>query len=69
VGTEGDLTFWGNSFVSDPFGRILHVTSSDKEEFAIVEVDFETIDDTRIHWPFFRDRRVDLYGDLTQKYL
>lgn len=69
VGTEGDLTFWGNSFLADPMGKIIHTSSSENEEFNIVEVDFKQIDYTRTHWPFFRDRRVDAYGEITKRFL
>lgn len=69
VGTEGDLTFWGNSFLADPMGKIIHSSTSENEEFSIVEVDFEQIDYTRTHWPFFRDRRVDAYGEITKRFL
>lgn len=69
VGIEKDLTFWGSSFVADPMGKILHASTSDKEEFAIVEVNLNKVDDARTHWPFFRDRRIDSYQDLTKRFL
>lgn len=69
VGTEGELTFWGGSFVADPYGRILAKASHDKEEILIVECDLQLVETTRQNWPFLRDRRIDFYGDLTQRYL
>jgi hypothetical protein len=35
----------------------------------LADVDLAQIDDTRTHWPFLRDRRIDAYGDLTQRFL
>ena len=67
VGTEGDIQFWGNSFICDPFGKILVNTSSDKEEVVVFEIDLDLIDYTRTHWPFFRDRRIDAYGELIKR--
>jgi N-carbamoylputrescine amidase len=68
VGVEGDLTFWGSSFVADTNGKMLEVLDSEREQFSIVEIDLAKIDDTRTHWPFFRDRRIDSYSGLTQRF-
>jgi len=64
VGQEGQLTFWGQSFVADPFGRILAKASSDQEEILLVPIDRAKIEETRQNWPFLRDRRIDAYGGL-----
>ena len=69
VGTEGNLEFWGASFVCDPFGEVLQLASHSKEEIHIVPVDLKEVDNTRRHWPFMRDRRIDAYGSITQRYL
>lgn len=67
---KGDgIEFFGGSFVSDPFGRILAKGSHDKEEVLVVECDTALIEETRQHWPFFRDRRIDSYGPITSRYL
>ncbi len=68
VGHEGKLTFWGQSFVADPFGRIIAKASAAKEELLIVECDLSKIDETRQNWPFLRDRRIDAYGGLELRY-
>jgi N-carbamoylputrescine amidase len=65
VGQEGQLTFWGQSFVADPFGRIIAKASSDKEETLIAECDLARVEETRQNWPFLRDRRIDTYGGLS----
>ncbi len=61
------IEFWGQSFVSAPTGRLLHVASVAKEEVVIVECDRRKAEDTRRHWPFFRDRRIDFYGGITKR--
>lgn len=69
TGVEGNIEFWGASFVSDPNGNILARAAHDREETILVECDFDRIDVVRTHWPFLRDRRIDAYGDLTKRYL
>jgi N-carbamoylputrescine amidase len=69
VGVEGTVEFWGASFVCDPFGCVLARAPHDREEVLVVSCDLSRIDDVRRNWPFFRDRRIDAYGDLTQRFL
>lgn len=66
VGKENGTKFWGNSFVAGPFGEILK-QGGEKEEIIIVEIDLESIENQRREWPFFRDRRVDMYGDILKR--
>ncbi len=63
------LEFWGGSFIADPFGRILAQASHDKEEILIAELDPKLLEDTRRNWPFLRDRRIDAYSPITQRFL
>lgn len=69
VGTEDGLQFWGASFISDPFGRLLARANQEAEETLVVSCDLDRIDTIRQHWPFLRDRRIDAYGNLTKRYL
>jgi N-carbamoylputrescine amidase len=69
VGTEDGLQFWGASFVSDPFGRLLARASQEAEETLVVPCDLNRIDTIRQNWPFLRDRRIDAYDNLTKRYL
>lgn len=69
VGREGELQFWGASFVSDPYGNVIARASHDAEETLVVECNLATIDVVRTHWPFLRDRRIDAYHDLTKRFL
>ncbi len=61
------IEFWGQSFVAGTSGQILAKASTDEEEVLIVPVDLATVDVTRTHWPFLRDRRIDAYGNLTKR--
>jgi len=67
VGTEGRTQFWGQSFVSDPYGEIVARASSDREEVLLADCDLAKQRAFRRIWPFFRDRRIDAYGDLTRR--
>src|SRR5580765_296757 len=76
VGYEGDpaagdagLEFWGNSFVADPFGQVLSQAGSQKEEILVVECDPAKSEDTRRNWPFLRDRRIDAYQPILNRWL
>jgi len=67
---SGDgLEFWGQSFVAGPAGEILSRASHEREEILIAELDLAKIEETRRHWPFLRDRRIDAYGDLTKRFI
>jgi len=68
VGREGHLKFWGNSFCADPYGNIIHQDGTE-ESITTVELDLKKISEARRIWPYFRDRRVDAYADLSEKWL
>jgi N-carbamoylputrescine amidase len=61
------LEFWGGSFLSDPFGRVIAEGSHDKEEILVGEVDLRVLEDVRRNWPFLRDRRIDSYASITSR--
>jgi N-carbamoylputrescine amidase len=63
------IEFWGGSFLADPFGRIIAKASHDAEEILIGEIDLGLIEETRRNWPFLRDRRIDSYAPITQRFL
>lgn len=71
VGLEqnGDMQFWGGSFVANPFGNLLYKASHNVEEVAVVEIDTDKTDTYRTHWPFMRDRRIDAYAPITKRFL
>ncbi|HLQ99844.1 MAG TPA: carbon-nitrogen hydrolase [Sphingobacterium sp.] len=66
---EGEMKFWGGSFATNAQGRVLYQASHDKEEVEVVTLDLADSDFFRKHWPFFRDRRIDSYQPITQRYL
>jgi N-carbamoylputrescine amidase len=68
VGTEGNLKFWGASFVANTFGEMLFLASHDNEEVNVVEIDLNRSNTTRTHWPFLRDRRIDAYDDIVKRF-
>lgn len=68
-GQTGGIRFWGNSFVAGPQGELLAELSNDEEEVRVVEVDKARSENVRRWWPFFRDRRIDAFGGLTERFL
>jgi N-carbamoylputrescine amidase len=73
VGHEGDkangLQFWGQSFVCDPTGRLLTVASDTQDEVLVATCSRDVLETQRRSWPFLRDRRIESYTGLTERYL
>jgi N-carbamoylputrescine amidase len=73
VGYEGSaesgIEFWGSSFVADPFGKVIAQASESQEETLIVECDPHRMEKVRQHWPFLRDRRIDAYAPILNRWL
>jgi len=67
-GETGGIQFWGNSFVAGPQGEILVQASNQNEENLLVDIDLARSENIRRIWPFFRDRRIDSYQDLTKRW-
>jgi N-carbamoylputrescine amidase len=68
-GGGAGIEFWGSSFLCDPFGVVIAEGSTDREEVLIGEVDLARIEDVRRNWPFLRDRRIDAYAGIEQRFL
>lgn len=75
VGLEDDpshatngISFWGSSFVAGPQGELLHLSPSDNEDIALIDIDMSRSEQVRRWWPFLRDRRIDAYSDLTKRF-
>ena len=68
-GQTNGIRFWGNSFVAGPQGELLAELSNNDEEIRIVEIDKTRSENVRRWWPFFRDRRIDAFGGLTERFL
>jgi len=62
------IEFWGQSFVADTSGEVLARASLSREQTLMVPVNLGEIESTRIQWPFWRDRRIDSYAGLTDRY-
>jgi N-carbamoylputrescine amidase len=67
VGTEEGTEFWGQSFVSNPYGEVMARGSEVDEEVLLADCDLQALEDFRRIWPFFRDRRTDLCADLQRR--
>ena len=63
------LEFWGGSFLADPFGRVIAKAAHDKEEILVGEINLTLLEETRRNWPFLRDRRIDAYQPIVQRFL
>jgi N-carbamoylputrescine amidase len=66
-GTDG-LDFFGRSFIADPFGRLI-ADAGGGEEILIARCEPALIETVRRNWPFLRDRRIDAYGPILQRYI
>ena len=65
--TDG-IQFWGQSFIAGPQGEILAHADANNEQTLTVELDLARTESVKRIWPYFRDRRIDAYGDLTQRW-
>ena len=68
VGGEG-IEFWGQSFVTAPSGEVIAEAAADQPETLLVQADLAQVHEARTHWPFLRDRRIDAYTGLTERFL
>jgi N-carbamoylputrescine amidase len=68
-GQTNGIQFWGHSFVAGPQGEFLAMASTGNEECLMVDIHLSRSEEVRRMWPFFRDRRIDAYGALDQRYL
>lgn len=66
-GVTNGIQFWGNSFVAGPQGELLYEASVD-EEVKVIDILMERTETVRRMWPFFRDRRIDYFDDLTKRF-
>jgi len=69
VGREGDTVFWGQSFVSNPYGEVIARAPVEEETSLAVECDLEQLEEFRNIWPFFRDRRIDSYDPILKRWI
>ncbi|MCR5534446.1 MAG: carbon-nitrogen hydrolase [Bacteroidaceae bacterium] len=68
-GQTNGIQFWGSSFVVGPQGEVLYCAPKDEETITVVEVDMKRSENVRRWWPFLRDRRIENYGGITQRFI
>ena len=68
-GQTSGIQFWGTSFVCGPQGEVYYEASTEEEESVIVAVDMHHSEQVRRWWPFLRDRRIDSYGEIVERYI
>lgn len=66
---QGGIEFWGRSFIAGPDGQVLAEANGTGEQTLQVALDLHQIRELREGWPFFRDRRIDAYGDLSKRFI
>jgi len=69
TGKEGEMNFWGGSFICNPFGTLIYEASHQNEEIHVQELNLSKTNEYRIHWPFLRDRRIDTYSPITERFI
>lgn len=65
---DSGIDFWGTSFIAGPQGELLAEASTDQAENLLVEVDLNRTENIKRIWPYFRDRRIDAYDDISKRW-
>lgn len=68
-GMTNGIDFWGSSFVAGPQGEILYCAPVNEEAVKVVDVDMHRSEQVRRWWPFLRDRRIECFGGLKERFL
>lgn len=68
-GQTNGIDFWGSSFVAGPQGELLHRAPINEEENVVIEIDLQRSENVRRWWPFLRDRRIEEFQPLTQRFI
>lgn len=66
VGKEGEMEFWGNSFIADPFGEIVAKASNQKEEALVAEIGLSKVKASQEGWGFLKNRQPESYSKLVE---
>lgn len=69
TGLEGDMQFWGGSFITNAFGRVKYQAPHLEEALHVEEIDLEESNHYRMHWPYLRDRRIDSYDPILKRFI
>lgn len=68
IAGDPGIEFWGQSFIAGPQGEILAQASASQEQTLVAEIDLQRTEQIKRIWPYFRDRRIDAYQDLTKRW-
>lgn len=68
-GSTSGIDFWGSSFVAGPQGELLHISPENRQEEIVVDIDMGRTENVRRWWPFLRDRRIDRYDGLLNRFI
>lgn len=68
-GQTNGIQFWGSSFVAGPQGELLYRAPKDEEVNAVIDIDLHRSEQVRRWWPFLRDRRIDEFQGLSQRFI
>ncbi|MDR2148990.1 MAG: carbon-nitrogen hydrolase [Tannerella sp.] len=68
-GQTNGIQFWGHSFIAGPQGEIIYQSSDYKEDIKVIDINMQRSENVRRWWPFLRDRRIDAYNGLTERFL
>lgn len=69
TGIEGEMQFWGGSYVTNAFGWLEYKAPHLDEVIKVIPVDLAKSDRYRVHWPFLRDRRIDAYSPIEKRFI
>lgn len=69
TGSEGEMDFWGGSFVTNAYGKVMFQAPHDQEVVHVETISLTGTDYYRTHWPFLRDRRIDSYDPILKRYI
>ena len=66
--TGGGIEFWGSSFIAAPDGEVIFRAPPDREAVHVAQLDLAAVERQRHGWPFLRDRRIDAYGAIIERF-
>jgi len=68
-GQTRGIQFWGSSFVAGPQGEILYQAPQDEDVVKVIDIDLQRSEQVRRWWPFLRDRRIEEFSGLCQRFI
>lgn len=68
-GQTNGIQFWGSSFVAGPQGEILYQAPEHEDIVQVIDIDMKRSENVRRWWPFLRDRRIEEFGPLQQRFI